>query len=143
MDQLLSLRVFTRIADAGTFVKDAESLKLPPSTVTKPEIEVILGVSERNVDLIGDGVDCVIRGNPLTASSLIARRIAEIGYVTCASPSYLREHGVPSEERRQSKVHDFVRARRTPLPPKVLSLRRSPKRHRKWWPHTACRRPSS
>src|ERR1700739_3750992 len=35
MDQLLSLRVFTRIADAGTFVKAAESLKLPPSTGTK------------------------------------------------------------------------------------------------------------
>src|SRR6478672_1391324 len=35
MDQLLSLRVFTRIADPGKFVKAAESLKLPPSTVTK------------------------------------------------------------------------------------------------------------
>ena len=46
MDQLLSLRVFTRIADAGTFVKAAESLKLPPSTVTKliQDLESHLGV---------------------------------------------------------------------------------------------------
>src|SRR5258708_34331369 len=161
MDQLLALRVFARIADTGTFIKAAESLELPPSTVTKlmqeleshlgvkllhrttrkvtattegadyyeramrvmsdiddmdglvanqraqpkgrlridvpsilantillpalstfrsryPEIEIVLGVSDRNVDLIGDGVDCVIRGNPLPLSSLIARRLAEI-----------------------------------------------------------------
>jgi len=46
MDHLLSLRVFTRIADAGTFVKAAESLKLPPSTVTKliQDLESHLGV---------------------------------------------------------------------------------------------------
>src|SRR5258708_8016084 len=46
MDQLLSLRVFTRIADAGTFVKAAESLKLPPSTVTNliQDLESHLGV---------------------------------------------------------------------------------------------------
>jgi LysR family transcriptional regulator, regulator for bpeEF and oprC len=46
MDQLLSLRVFTRIADVGTFVKAAESLKLPPSTVTKliQDLESHLGV---------------------------------------------------------------------------------------------------
>src|ERR1700751_973276 len=46
MDQLLSLRVFTPIADAGTFVKAAESLKLPPSTATKliQDLEAHLGV---------------------------------------------------------------------------------------------------
>jgi len=73
--------------------------------VRYPEIEVILGVSDRNVDLIGDGVDCVIRGNPLTVSSLIARRIAELGYVTCASPSYIKEHGVPSHPKHLERRH--------------------------------------
>src|SRR6201987_1899871 len=70
-----------------------------------PEIEIILGVSDRNVDLIGDGVDCVIRGNPLAASSLIGRRVAEIDYVTCASASYVRDHGAPTPPRHLEKGH--------------------------------------
>src|SRR5260221_4386954 len=41
-----------------------------------PDIDVSLGVSDRNIHLIGDGVDCAIAGNPLPVSSLIARRIA-------------------------------------------------------------------
>src|SRR5258708_21989987 len=46
MDQLLALRVFARIADSGTFIRAAESLKLPPSTATKliKELESHLGV---------------------------------------------------------------------------------------------------
>ena len=188
MDQLMALRVFARIADTGTFIRAAESLKLPPSTATKlikeleshlgvkllhrttrkvsvtpegaayyeravrvlgdvddmdgfvayqtaqpkgqlrvdvpsilantilipalhtfrsryPDIEVTLGVSDRNIDLIGDGVDCVIRGNPLPASSLIARRIAELDYVTCASSSYVKEYGAPSHPKQLKDRH--------------------------------------
>jgi len=188
MDQLLALRVFARIADTGTFIRAAESLKLPPSTATKlikeleshlgvkllhrttrkvsvtpegaayyeravrvigevdemdeivaneraqpkgrlridvpsilantilipalptfrsryPDIEFTLGVSDRNIDLVGDGVDCVIRGNPLPGSSLIARRIAELDYVTCASPSYVKVHGAPSHPRQLEQRH--------------------------------------
>ena len=57
MDQLLSLRVFTRIADAGTFVKAAESLKLPPSTVTKliQDLESHLGVKLLHRNAQGNG----------------------------------------------------------------------------------------
>src|SRR5258708_39029839 len=46
MDQLLALRVFARIADTGTFIRAAESLKVPPSTATKliKELESHLGV---------------------------------------------------------------------------------------------------
>ena len=70
-----------------------------------PDIEITLGVSDRNIDLIGDGVDCVIRGNPLPASSLIARRIAELDYVTCASSSYIKEYGPPSHPRHLEQGH--------------------------------------
>ena len=70
-----------------------------------PDIEVTLGVSDRNIDLIGDGVDCVIRGNPLPASSLIARRLAELDYVTCASSSYIKAHGAPSHPRQLEQRH--------------------------------------
>jgi DNA-binding transcriptional LysR family regulator len=60
-----------------------------------PDLHVDLGVSDRPVDLIGEGVDCVIRGGALADTSLVARRIADLDWVTCASPLYLGARGVP------------------------------------------------
>ena len=178
MDQLLAIRTFVRIAEAGTFAKAADSLQLPRSSASKliadledhlgtkliqrttrsinvtpegaeyyeravrlladvvemdaaaadahaspkghlridigsslannilipalpiflslyPEVEVHLGVSDRPADLINEGVDCVIRGGALADTSLIARRIGELEFVTCAAPHYLERHGIP------------------------------------------------
>jgi DNA-binding transcriptional LysR family regulator len=47
------------------------------------------------VDLIREGVDCVLRAGELTDSSLIGRRVASFEQVTCASPAYLAAFGVP------------------------------------------------
>lgn len=60
-----------------------------------PELHIDLGVSDRPIDLIGEGVDCVIRGGELADTSLVARRIADLDWVTCASPLYLGARGVP------------------------------------------------
>ena len=68
---------------------------LPEFRARYPDIHVDLGVSDRPVDLIGEGVDCVIRGGELADTSLVARRIANLNYVTCASPIYLGARGVP------------------------------------------------
>jgi DNA-binding transcriptional LysR family regulator len=72
---------------------------LPAFRARYPEIQIDLGVSDRPVDLIGEGVDCVIRGGVLADSSLIARPIAELGYVSCASPVYLGARGNPRHPR--------------------------------------------
>lgn len=61
-----------------------------------PDIQIELGVSDRPVDLIGDNVDCVIRGGELTDQGLVARRIGEFRFITCATPEYLRRHGRPA-----------------------------------------------
>jgi DNA-binding transcriptional LysR family regulator len=191
MNQLLAMRVFVRIAEAGTFVKAANSLNIPKPTVTKliqtlethlgvkllrrttrrvtvtpegalyhekatrliaeleeidrlvagakaqpkgllridigsslanialipllanfreryPDIQLHLGVSDRPVDLISDGVDCVIRGGVLADSSLVARRIADLDYVTCASAAYLKAHGTPSHPKDLDHGHFLV-----------------------------------
>jgi LysR family transcriptional regulator for bpeEF and oprC len=191
MNQLLAMRVFVRIAEAGTFVKAANSLNIPKPTVTKliqslethlgvkllrrttrrvtvtpegalyhehatrliteleemdrlvagvraqpkgllridigsslaniilipslpdfrqryPDIQLHVGVSDRAVDLISDGVDCVIRGGLLADSSLVARRIADLKYVTCASPSYLKSHGAPLHPKDLEQGHHLV-----------------------------------
>src|SRR5207237_9417379 len=60
-----------------------------------PEIQVELGVSDRPVDLIGENIDCVIRGGPLTEQSLVARHVASLPWVTCATPTYPARHGPP------------------------------------------------
>ncbi|MGQ9369150.1 LysR substrate-binding domain-containing protein [Azospirillum sp. ST 5-10] len=60
-----------------------------------PDVDVMIGLSDRPVDLIQDGVDCVIRVGELADSSLVARRIGALEFVTCASPAYLAAHGEP------------------------------------------------
>jgi len=68
---------------------------LPAFRARHPELHVDLGVSDRPIDLIGEGVDCVIRGGELADTSMVARRIATLAWVTCASPLYLKARGVP------------------------------------------------
>lgn len=60
-----------------------------------PQIEFELDFNDRTVDLIQEGFDLAIRIAMLPDSSLIARRLAPIKHVLCASPSYLEKHGTP------------------------------------------------
>jgi LysR family transcriptional regulator for bpeEF and oprC len=60
-----------------------------------PGINIVLGVTDRTVDLVGEGVDCALRIGDLPNSTLIARPIAMATMVTCAAPEYLQEHGEP------------------------------------------------
>src|SRR5476649_1973792 len=60
-----------------------------------PGIELTLVLSDRPVDLIYDGIDCVIRTGELTDSMLTARRLGQLNWLTCAAPRYLKEYGEP------------------------------------------------
>lgn len=60
-----------------------------------PDIYLMIGVSDRQVDLIKEGVDCVIRMGNLENSRLVARPLGEFRWVTCASAAYLKENGIP------------------------------------------------
>ena len=178
MDQILAIRTFVRVAEAGSFAKAADSMNLPRSSVSKfvqdleahlgtklvvrtsrsvtmttegvtyheralrlladlddmddtiagskstprgrlrvdigsvlanqllipslsnfqrryPDIDLHLGVSDRSADLIGEGIDCVIRGGALIDSSLKARKLCELDYVLCAAPSYFEDRDLP------------------------------------------------
>jgi len=68
---------------------------LPGFRSRYPDLHVDLGVNDRPIDLIGEGVDCVVRGGELADTSLVARRIADLDWVTCASPLYLGARGIP------------------------------------------------
>src|SRR5918994_6163073 len=66
---------------------------LPEFHARYPDIQLELGVTDRAVDLIGENVDCVVRAGQITDQALVARRIAEMHFVTCAAPSYLARYG--------------------------------------------------
>lgn len=81
---------------------------LPRFHSTYPDISIAIGISDRTLNLIGEGVDCAIRAGALDELSLIARRITDMPYATCASPSYLATHGVPTDPMDVSQNHDLV-----------------------------------
>jgi DNA-binding transcriptional LysR family regulator len=60
-----------------------------------PGIDLHIGQGDRLVDLVREGVDCVIRAGAPEDSSMIMRRLALIDEVTCASPAYLKRHRMP------------------------------------------------
>ncbi|PMS38909.1 LysR family transcriptional regulator [Trinickia symbiotica] len=78
-----------------------------------PDIDLQLGFSDRPVDLLQEGVDCVIRVGALQDSSLVARRIGLFEGVTCASPDYLARAGVPQtlEDLSRFKAVNYFSSR--------------------------------
>jgi DNA-binding transcriptional LysR family regulator len=79
---------------------------------THPHIEFELDFNDRAVDLIQEGFDVAIRIARLPDSSLIARRLATMEAVLCASPAYLERHGTPERPedlvRHQCLVYSLI-----------------------------------
>ena len=95
--------------DVGTSV--AQLLIIPQLAefhARYPDIQVDLGVSDRTVDLIGDNVDCVIRGGELSDQSLVARRIGNLEFITVAAPAYLERKGKPTHPLEIEEKHASV-----------------------------------
>lgn len=81
---------------------------LPAFHARHPEIQLDLGVSDRKVDLIGENVDCVIRGGELQDQSLRARRVADLRLGVYASPGYLAMAGVPRHPGELEDSHHRI-----------------------------------
>ncbi|MFC5460900.1 LysR family transcriptional regulator [Massilia niabensis] len=85
---------------------------LPQFHARFPDIEFELGASDRKVDLIGENVDCVVRGGEMTDQSLVARRVGELRLGVYAAPAYLARAGVPVHPRElEQSQHRIVRFR--------------------------------
>jgi LysR family transcriptional regulator, regulator for bpeEF and oprC len=61
-----------------------------------PDIELVIGMGDRPVDLVRESVDCVLRIGELQDSSLVARRIGTLETITCAAPRYIERFGEPA-----------------------------------------------
>lgn len=85
---------------------------LPQFHARFPDIVFDLGASDRKVDLIGDKVDCVVRGGEITEQSLVARRVGELRLGVYAAPSYLARLGYPAHPQLlDDSAHRIVRFR--------------------------------
>ena len=73
-----------------------------------PQIEFELDFNDRSVDLMQEGFDLAIRIAKLPDSSLIARRLAPVKHVLCASPAYLEKHGTPQMLKELVDHHCLV-----------------------------------
>jgi DNA-binding transcriptional LysR family regulator len=179
MDRIAAMSAFVRVVEAGTFTKAAETLDLPPASVTRliqwlegelkvrllhrttravtvspegaiyyervvrllgeladiesgtrgaqakpsgrvrvevgtamatnviipalpgfyarfPDVTVEMSVGNRAAELVADGVDCAIRMGEVTDTSVVARRVGDFRFASCATRAFLDAHGVPS-----------------------------------------------
>jgi len=81
---------------------------LPAFHAKYPDIQLDMGVSDRTVDLIGENVDCVVRGGELTDQSLRARHVGDLQLGVYAAPSYLERAGTPSHPRELEDTHHRI-----------------------------------
>ena len=68
-----------------------------------PELELEIGMGDRLVDLVREGIDCVLRAGEPRDSSMVGRRVALLDQVTCASAAYLKRAGKPTTLEEFSK----------------------------------------
>jgi LysR family transcriptional regulator, regulator for bpeEF and oprC len=86
---------------------------LPEFFARYPDIQLELGSSDRPVDLIAEGIDCVIRGGEVHDETLVARPLGTFTTITCAAPAYLKQHGKPKAPADIAHHHtvDFFSAK--------------------------------
>ncbi len=85
------LRVDMPVAVAKNLVMP----QLPAFLHQYPGIELELSSSDRLVDVVREGFDCVVRVGQLKDSGLVARTLGRLTQINCASPDYLARFGYP------------------------------------------------
>ncbi|HLV28084.1 MAG TPA: LysR substrate-binding domain-containing protein [Burkholderiaceae bacterium] len=79
-----------------------------------PDIDLNLTLGDRPVELVQEGIDCVLRaGTPESSATLVARQIGSFEWVTCASPDYLNKYGEPEtlEDLKSHRLVQFLSGR--------------------------------
>jgi LysR family transcriptional regulator for bpeEF and oprC len=76
---------------------------LPRFLSSYPDLAVDVDLSDRIVDFADEGLDLAVRIGEIADSRVIARKIYDIRFVTCASPAYLAQHGTPRKPEDLAK----------------------------------------
>jgi DNA-binding transcriptional LysR family regulator len=85
-----------RVDVHGTLARHFVLPRLPAFLADYPQIELYMSEGDRLVDLIREGIDCVLRVGDLQDSDMVARRVGMLEEVTCVAPAYIERFGVPA-----------------------------------------------
>lgn len=86
-----------RLEVQGTLARHFLLPNLPGFFAAYPDIEINMSESDRWIDLIREGVDCVLRFGHLPDSDMIARQVVVLERLTCATPDYFTRYGTPAD----------------------------------------------
>lgn len=100
-----TLRGTVRVDLPINLARDFVIPRLPELFATYPQLEVLLSTTDRRVDLLREGFDCVVRVGALADSTLVARRIGVLELVNCVSAGYAKKHGVPRTLEQLDEHH--------------------------------------
>jgi DNA-binding transcriptional LysR family regulator len=92
----MGLRGRLRIDLSNALARDLIIPRLPEFLTAHPLLEVGISTTDRRVDLVQDGFDCVLRIGRNADTDLIARPLGVMRMRNLAAPSYLRAHGTPA-----------------------------------------------
>jgi DNA-binding transcriptional LysR family regulator len=102
-----------RVDVHGTLARHFVLPGLPRFLSTYPDIEIQMSEGDRLVDLIREGIDCVLRVGIPQDSGMIARRLAMLEEVTLAAPDYVATHGTPAHPDDLGTGHRMIGFRST------------------------------
>ena len=103
----LALRGRVRLDMSTGIARHAVIPRLPELLLAHPLLEIELSSTERRVDVVREGFDCVLRAGPVNDPGLIARPVGQLRMINCASPAYLQTHGIP-ETLSDLATHELV-----------------------------------
>lgn len=101
-------RGLLRVDVHGTLARHFVLPNLPAFLETYPDIEFYMSEGDRLVDLVREGIDCVLRVGKPQDSDMVARRVAMLEEVTLASPAYIARHGMPADPDALLDGHRMV-----------------------------------
>ncbi|KGI78260.1 LysR family transcriptional regulator [Oleiagrimonas soli] len=119
-----------RVEVQGTLARHFLLPRLPEFFSRYPGIELSMSESDRWIDPVQEGVDCVLRYGHLRDSELVARQVTLLQRLTCASPGYLEQFGVPEsiddlDGHRMVSLRSLTSGQVTPLEFQVENSTRS------------------
>jgi DNA-binding transcriptional LysR family regulator len=89
-------RGLLRVDVHGTLARHFVLPSLPSFLTEYPDIEFYMSEGDRLVDLVREGIDCVLRVGVQQDSGMIARRVVMLDELTLAAPAYIERHGTPT-----------------------------------------------
>ncbi|KYF54721.1 LysR family transcriptional regulator [Sorangium cellulosum] len=90
-----ALRGRVRIDLPVNFARNVIIPRLPDLLARHPELEMVISATDRRVEPLREGFDCVLRVGAPGDPGLVGRKLGVLRMVNCASPAYLRKHGTP------------------------------------------------